>query len=96
MNQTESESNNDPIRVALDHFILEVFPNLFKGKSTIDPNYKRVYALISERRKELNGKANKLNDDWIIKTLTEFAPDKYQFNRVTTVTINQSGDGKPE
>jgi hypothetical protein len=96
MNQTESESNNDPIRVALDHFILEVFPNLFKGKSTTDPNYKRVYALISERRKELNGKVNKLNDDWIIKTLTEFAPDKYQFNRVTTVTINQNGNGKPQ
>lgn len=92
MNQTESESNNDPIRVALDHFILEVFPNLFKGKSTTDPNYKRVYALISERRKELNGKVNKLNDDWIIKTLTEFGGEvdgqpRYNFNRVTTVTI---------
>jgi hypothetical protein len=96
MNQTESESNLDPIRAALDHFISEVFPNLFKGKSTTDPNYKRVYALISERRKELACKPSKLNDDWIIKTLTEFAADKYQFNRVTTVTINQNENGKPQ
>lgn len=95
MNQSESESNLDPIRAALDHFISDVFPTLFKGKSTTDPNYKRVYALISERRKELACKPSKLNDDWIIRLLTEFAPDKYQFNRVTTVTIN-TGKDEPE
>jgi hypothetical protein len=81
---------------ALDHFISEIFPILFKGRSTTDPNYKRVYALVSERNKQKSGKPNRLNDDWIIKTLTEFAPDKYSFNRVTTVTINLSDNGKPE
>jgi hypothetical protein len=81
---------------ALDHFISEIFPILFKGRSTTDPNYKRVYALVSERNKQKSGKPNRLNDDWIIKTLTEFAPDKYQFNRVTTVTINTNSNGEPK
>ena len=81
---------------ALDHFISEIFPILFKGRSTTDPNYKRVYALVSERKKQKAGKVNRLNDDWIIKTLTEFAPGRYEFNRVTTVTINLSDNGKPE
>lgn len=81
---------------ALDHFISEIFPILFKGRSTTDPNYKRVYALVSERKKQKAGKVNRLNDDWIIKTLKEFAPDRYEFNRVTTVTINLSDNGKPE
>lgn len=92
MNQT----TDDVVIEALDHFIENVFPILFKGRSTTDPNYKRVYALVSERKKQKAGKPNRLNDDWIIKTLTEFAPDKYQFNRVTTVTINQSDNGQPK
>lgn len=83
---------DDSILQALDHFISEVFPNLFKGRSTTDPNYKRVYALVSERKKSKAGKPNRLNDDWIIKTLTEFGGEvdgqpRYNFNRVTTVTI---------
>lgn len=91
MNQTD-----EVVIQALDHFISQIFPILFKGRSTTDPNYKRVYALVSERNKQKSGKTNRLNDDWIIKTLTEFAPDKYSFNRVTTVTINLRDNGKPE
>lgn len=92
MNQT----TDAVVTEALDHFISQVFPILFKGRSTTDPNYKRVYALVSERKKEKAGKPNRLNDDWIIKTLTEFAPDKYSFNRVTTVTIKQGDNDEPE
>lgn len=83
---------DDSILEALDHFISEIFPNLFLGKTTTDPNYKRVYALVSERKKSKAGKVNRLNNDWIIKILLEFGGEvdgqpRYNFNRVTTVTI---------
>lgn len=83
---------DDSILQALDHFISDVFPSLFKGNTTTDPNYKRVYALISERKKSKAGNPSRLSNDWIIKILTEFGGEvdgqpRYTFNRVTTVTI---------
>lgn len=81
------QATDATVEMALDDFTQNVFPNLFPGKTESKP-YKRVYALISERRKQLAGKKHRLNDDWIIRILSEFAPDRYTFNRVTTVTIN--------
>jgi len=83
---------DDSILAALDHFISEIFPSLFQGETTTNPNYKRVYALLSERKKSKAGKPNRLNDDWIIKILSEFGGEvdghpRYTFNRVMTVTI---------
>lgn len=66
MNQLKSVT----VIEALDHFIANVFPNLFTGKTTTDPAYKRIYALVLERKKQLAGKPNRVNDSWIIKTLT--------------------------
>ena len=83
---------DESVLVALDHFISEVFPFLFKGNTPSDPNYKRIYALVSERRKHKAGKENRLKESWIIKILNEFGGEvdgqpRYTFNRVTTVTI---------
>ena len=60
-----------------------------------DVRYKRVYALVSARRKEVAGKPSKVTDDWIEKILTEFGGEvdgkpRYKFERVVTVTISLS------
>lgn len=93
MNQqyTGTETDNE-LRVALDHFIENVFPNLFRGNTTTNPEYKRVYAIVSERKKEKAGKSNRLTDSWIISTLSKFGGQvngqpRYQFDQMIVVTI---------
>lgn len=82
---------DDSILKALDHFISNVFPNLFKG-NTESKEYKRVFGLVAERRKMLAGKGHKLTEKWIISILGKFGgkingKPRYTFKRVTTVTI---------
>jgi hypothetical protein len=93
MNQqhTETETDNE-LRVALDHFIENVFPDLFRGATTTNPDYKRVYAIVSERKKEKAGKPNRLTDSWIMSTLSKFGgtvkgQPRYQFDQMIVVTI---------
>ena len=93
MNQGETQELES--RIALDHFISEVFPTLFKGNKMTDSRYKRVFALVSARRKESAGKPSKVTDAWIEKILTEFGGSvnghpRYTFERVTRVTIHVS------
>ena len=77
---------------ALDHFIENVFTDRFRGKTTTDPNYKRVYAIVSERKKHKAGKKNRLTDSWIMSLLEKFGgqvmgKNKYQFEKLIVVTI---------
>lgn len=89
MNQQDTDNE---LRVALDHFIENVFHNLFRGATTTNPDYKRVYAIVSERKKEKAGKPNRLTDSWIMSTLSKFGgkvngEDRYQFHQCIVVTI---------
>ena len=95
MNQQNTENRIDAeLLHALDHFIEHVFPNLFRGKTTTDPEYKRVYAILSERKKEKAGKPHRLTDSWIMSMLTKYGgtvkgENRYQFHQVIVVTILQ-------
>ncbi len=89
MNQQHTETE---LRVALDHFIENIFPNLFRGSTTTNPEYKRVYAIVSERKKEKAGKPNRLTDSWIMSMLTKYGgkvngEPRYQFDQMILVTI---------
>jgi hypothetical protein len=72
MTESTKETTPVPILVALDQFIADIFPTMFTGATTTNPVYKRIYALVSERKKQLAGKPNRVNDKWIIKTLTAY------------------------
>lgn len=92
MNHEETQESQT--RIALDHFISHVFPTLFVGNKMKDPRYKRVFALVSARRKERTGQPSPVpvTDAWIEKILTEFGgtvggQPRYSFNHVVTVTI---------
>lgn len=89
MNQQDT---NAELIAALDHFIENDFTDRFRGKTTTDPDYKRVYAIVSERKKHKAGKPNRLTDSWIMSTLDKFGGEvngekKYQFHQVIVVTI---------
>ena len=56
---------------ALDHFVEHVWPGLFKGR-TNTKDYKRVYALVCDRRKQKAGRPHGVTDSRIVKILTRF------------------------
>jgi hypothetical protein len=59
-------------RSALDHFIANVWPDLFRGKTRTDPDYKRVQAVVNARKKELSGRRTDLTDQRIMTMLTKY------------------------
>lgn len=98
MNQQELQESG--ARIALDHFIENIFPTLFSGNKKGNGVYKRVFALVSERRKELRGEKSRVSDTWIESTLTEFGgavdgKPRYEFQHIINVTINLDSSGLP-
>ena len=98
MNQQELQESG--ARIALDHFIENIFPTLFAGNKKGNGVYKRVFALVSERRKELRGEPSRVTDTWIESTLSEFGGDvngepRYHFEHIINVTINLECSGSP-
>lgn len=99
MNQQEIQES--AARIALDHFIENVFPTLFTGNKKGNGVYKRVFALVSERRKEKRGEQNRVSDSWIESTLTEFGgtvdgQPRYKFEHIINVSIlNPETSGRP-
>lgn len=57
---------------ALDDFIENVWPTLFVGERQKSSAYKRAYALVRARRLQKEGKAVRISDGWIAKTLEQF------------------------
>lgn len=93
MNQAETKETIELLyRESLDHFIEKVFPTLFKGEKNTNGDYKRVFAIVSERRKEKAGKPNRLTGSWIESILSTFGGEvggqkRYQFSHRVTVQI---------